>query len=111
LQGPNIFLFATTCTPKRQKLRQGISERNLVRSCRGEVLVKRLERGCIQLLAYGKPVTRWYIRNAGIDNANVEVTYEFFAADLYYAFTRNVGDAVVDKLQKATHRIKSFPDE
>lgn len=90
-------------------LRLGGDGIRVVRSSRGEALVKLLERDRIQLLAYGKPVARWYIHNAGLDNANFEVVYELDEADLYYAFSRDVDDALVEKLQKAIDRIKSLP--
>lgn len=94
-----------------EQLLRGLSvpTENIRLSSNANSLVKKLDVGRIQLWAYEENVARWFIKNNGLDNYDFEVVYTLKVGELYFAFSKEVDDAVVSQFQKGLDEVKTVP--
>lgn len=85
----------------------GISIGDLERVAENVLNIKKLNRGRIDLWAYGENVAMWELKANGFNPANYESVYELDSKDLYFAFHIDTPDSVVEKLQAALDAIKA----
>ncbi|WP_372871554.1 substrate-binding periplasmic protein [Shewanella sp.] len=72
-----------------------------------DLLLKMMTRGRIDLWAYEETVARWLIKEAGMNFDDFEVVYVLKEAELYYAFSRDVSDSIIKRLQQSIDDIKT----
>ena len=70
-------------------------------------LAKMLAKGRIDLWAYEENVARWYIKMAGLNNANFKAVYTLKESELYYTFSKDIDRRRVKSLQQAIDQISS----
>jgi len=72
-------------------------------------LIKKLDAGRIELIAYEENVARWFIKSNGLKNENYETVYVLKEGELYFSFSKDVSDAVIQTLQKGIDEVKKSP--
>lgn len=82
-------------------------EHRLQSNASTDLLLKMMERGRIDLWAYEETVARWLIKEAGLSFDDFEVVYVLKEAELYFAFSRDVPEAVRRTLQQAVNQVKA----
>ena len=85
----------------------GVPDKNIKRIGKAESLVKMLNTKRIQLWAYEENVARWFIKQAGLNNADFQTVYVLKESDLYYTFSKDIGSATVKKLQEGIDAVKA----
>lgn len=66
-----------------------------------------MARGRIDLWAYEETVAKWLIKESGMSFDDFEVVYLLRDAELYYAFSRDVPEALRVQLQHALDTLKT----
>ena len=79
----------------------GISLDDMDRVAETMLNIKKLNRGRIDLWAYGENVAMWEFKANGFDPADYESVHELGSKSLYFAFHKDALDAVIAKLQAA----------
>lgn len=72
-------------------------------------LAKKLAVGRIQLWAYEENVARWFIKTNGLSNEDFVVVHVLKEAELYYAFSKDIDDALIESVQKGVDDVKATP--
>ncbi|QYJ75827.1 ABC transporter substrate-binding protein [Shewanella sp. FJAT-52076] len=72
-----------------------------------DLLLKMMARGRIDLWAYEETVAKWLIKESGMSFDDFEVVYLLREAELYYAFSRDVPEALRVQLQHALDTLKT----
>lgn len=88
-------------------LKEGIDKRQIYRYNKGIHLAEMLERGRIDLLAYGKIVTLWNFKSLGFDPNEYKIVHSLKQAEYYFALNEKTDDRIVDQLQTALELLKS----
>ncbi len=90
-----------------QTLRElGVKRNRIYRYNKGVHLAEMLQKGRIDLLAYGKLVTLWNLKSLGYATNDYEAVYTLKQAEYYYALNRKTDDRVVSQLQTALDQLK-----
>ena len=69
--------------------------------------VKILNRGRIDLWAYGENVAMWELKANGLNPAEYESLHVLGSKYLYFAFHQDTLDSVIEKLQAALDSVKA----
>lgn len=85
----------------------GIPANKINPSSSAASLVQMLNNNRIQLWAYEENVARWFIKQADLNNADFDTVHVLKEGDLYYAFSNDVDDALLQELQKGIDAVKS----
>ncbi len=85
----------------------GVPDNKIQKGASANSLVKKLNVDRIQLWAYEENVARWFIKTNDLDNENFVVVHVLKEAELYYAFSKDVNDLLIDSLQKGIDQVKS----
>ncbi len=72
-----------------------------------DTLANQLAKNRIDLWAYEENVARWWLRKAGFNNEDFEVVYVLSEGELFYAFSKDVPDEIVNQLQQGLDRVRS----
>lgn len=67
--------------------------------------LKMLERGRVDLWAYGEDVAFWLMEQHGIDTRLFESVYTLSESELYFAFNEDTDDRLVESMQAALDRL------
>ncbi|WP_019613811.1 substrate-binding periplasmic protein [Psychromonas ossibalaenae] len=87
----------------------GVPESKIQRATKADSLAKKLNAGRVQLWAYEENVARWFIKTNNLENDDFVVVHTLKEGELYYAFSKDVDDALTDSLQKGLDQVKSAP--
>lgn len=87
-------------------LSSGVDQALLKRVGNATSLVRMLDRGRINLLAYEENVARSFIKEVGLDMDKFEVVYTLTEGQLYYAFSLSTEQSLIDKLQLGIDKVK-----
>ncbi len=79
----------------------GVSIDSMKRVAKTILNIKKLNRGRIDLWAYGEDVAMWELKAHGFDPADYESVYVLNRKYLYFAFHKDTPDSVIQKLQAA----------
>ena len=88
-------------------LELGVERNRISRYNKGIHLAEMLQKGRIDLLAYGKLATLWNFKSLGYQPKDYEVVYSLKPADYYYALNIKTDDRVVSELQTALDQLKA----
>ncbi len=90
-----------------QTLRElGVKKNRIYRFNMGVQLAEMLQQGRIDLLAYGKQVSRWNLKTLGYAPDDFEAVYILKPAAYYYALNKKADPLVVSQLQTALDQLK-----
>ncbi|WP_051303434.1 substrate-binding periplasmic protein [Psychromonas aquimarina] len=87
----------------------GVPEDKIQRGASANSLAKKLNADRIQLWAYEENVARLFIKTNDLDNDDFVVVHVLKEGELYYAFSKDVDDALIEKLQKGLDQVKVSP--
>lgn len=87
--------------------RAGISLDHLERVAETPLNIKKLNRGRIDLWAYGENVAMWELKANGFNPADYESVYVLDSKELYFACHKDTPDSVIQKLQAAIDTLKT----
>lgn len=87
----------------------GVSDNKIEMGAKADSLAKKLDGGRIQLWAYEENVARWFIKQNKLDNDDFEIVYVLKEAELFYAFSKDVSDTLIESLQKGVDQVKMEP--
>lgn len=76
-------------------------------SPKSESLIKKLEAGRIDGIAYDKAVGFYMMKKSGLNTADYEPAYVLKSGEVFYAFSKGTDDAVVAAFQKALDAVKA----
>jgi polar amino acid transport system substrate-binding protein len=94
-----------------QQLREvGVTEDQLVIRDNTSVLISMLENGEIDLWAYPEQAGRYFTGQVTGNYYRFSIVYSFPAIDIYYAFSRDVPDPVVQSFQQALDAVRQEKD-
>jgi len=85
----------------------GISVDDMERVAETVLNIRKLNRGRIDLWAYGENVAMWEFKANGFNPADYESVHVLSRQNLYYAFHKDTSDSVIQKLQAALDTIKA----
>ena len=85
----------------------GISVDHMERVAETILNIKKMNRGRIDLWAYGENVAMWELKANGFNPADYESVYVLDRKDLYFAFHKGTSDSVIQKLQAALDTLKT----
>lgn len=88
---------------------KGYPEKALFYAADANSLAKQLEFGRIDLWAYPEGVARWFLKRNGFKESDFKTYFTLSELKLYYAFSNDIPDHLVDKFQKNIDRIKEKP--
>jgi polar amino acid transport system substrate-binding protein len=89
---------------------QGVNESNIVVAATPTELLGMLHDGEIDLWATGEFTCHYEINKAGYNTKDYEVAYNLGEKELYFIFSRDVPDLVVDAFQHALETVRSQKD-
>ncbi len=87
-------------------LENGIPDNKLKRVGKAPALAKMLNKGRVDLWAYEENVARWFIKSNGMSNKEFETVFVLSEGQLYYSFSPDVDDNLVQELQQALDKVK-----
>ncbi len=87
-------------------LERGVKRKQIYRYNKGLHLAEMLQKGRIDLLAYGKLVTLWNLKTLGFKPDDYEAIYSLKQAEYYYALNHKTDDQIVNQLQAALDQLK-----
>ncbi len=87
-------------------LELGVKRKQIYRYNKGLHLAEMLQKGRIDLLAYGKLVTLWNLKTLGFKPDEYEAIYSLKQAEYYYALNKKTDDRIVSQLQTALDQLK-----
>ena len=90
-----------------QLLDIGVDQGQLMQEPNAPDLAAMLEKGEIDLWAYGEGSGRYFAEQVTGDASSIEVVYSFPYVSLYYAFSTDVPDATVQSFQQALDAVKT----
>ena len=85
----------------------GVSIDSMKRVAKTILNIKKLNRGRIDLWAYGEDVAMWELKAHGFDPADYESVYVLNRKYLYFAFHKDTPDSVIQKLQAAIDTLEA----
>lgn len=85
----------------------GISVDDMERVAETVLNIRKLNRGRIDLWAYGENVAMWELKANGFNPADYESVHVLSRQNLYYAFHKDTSDSVIQKLQAALDTVKA----
>ncbi|QSX29639.1 transporter substrate-binding domain-containing protein [Shewanella cyperi] len=85
-------------------------ESNLYRITNTASMVRMLQRGRVELWAYEDTVARWFTRREGLNFDDFEVVYLLQQSELYYAFSKDVPQPLLQSLQSGLDALKQTDD-
>ncbi len=85
----------------------GISVDDMERVAETVLNIRKLNRGRIDLWAYGENVAMWEFKANGFNPADYESVHVLSRQNLYYAFHKDTSDSVIQKLQAALDTVKA----
>lgn len=88
----------------------GAQENKLTKVAKADSVIKMLNNNRVDLWAYEENAARWFIKQAGLNNADYATAYVLKTSDLYYTFSLDVDDSLVNNLQKGIDNIKVIRD-
>lgn len=91
-----------------QTLRElGVKKNRIFRFNMGAQLADMLQQGRIDLLAYGKQVSRWNLKSLGHQPESFETVYTLKPAAYYFALNKDADPQLVRQLQTALDQLKA----
>ncbi|WP_026339205.1 substrate-binding periplasmic protein [Psychromonas ossibalaenae] len=87
----------------------GVPEDRIQRGASANSLAKKLNADRIQLWAYEENVARLFIKTNDLDNDDFVVVHVLKEGELYYAFSKDISDQLIEKLQKGLDQVKMSP--
>ena len=88
-------------------LELGVKRKQIYRYNKGIHLAEMLQKGRIDLLAYGKLVTLWNLKTLGFKPDEYEAISSLKQAEYYYALNHKTDDRIVNQLQTALDQLKA----
>jgi polar amino acid transport system substrate-binding protein len=88
-------------------VKAGISIDTLERVADTKQNIKKLNRGRIDLIAYGVNVALWEIKSMGLNPEEFETVYSLSSGQLYFAFHIDTENSIIQKLQNVLDELKS----
>jgi polar amino acid transport system substrate-binding protein len=85
----------------------GIGLNDMERVAESILNIKKLNRGRIDLWAYGENVAMWEVKANGFNPSDYESVYVLNKNELYFAFNKDTPDSVIEKLQAALDSVKA----
>ena len=80
-------------------LEQGVETANIVTTSSVDQLIKLLQVGRIDGIAYSEGVARWTMKKLGIDQNQFEVVYTLLYGQLGFAFNKTTNSDLIKRLQ------------
>ena len=94
----------------QQLLDAGVNKSQLVQETNASVLVEKLDNGEIDLWAYPEEAGRYFSEQITGNYYSYKVVYKLQTQDVYYAFSKDVPDSVVQSFQQALDTVKQEKD-
>lgn len=94
----------------QQLLDAGVNKSQLVKETNASVLVEKLDNGEIDLWAYSEEAGRYFSEQITGNYYSYKVVYKLQTQDVYYAFSKDVPDSVVQSFQQALDTVKQEKD-
>ncbi|WP_420911144.1 substrate-binding periplasmic protein [Vibrio aestuarianus] len=88
-------------------LQHGVPRESMQESTNVTMLAELLIKKRIDLIAYDERSAHWWIKQAGYKTDQFETVYVLKQGLLYYAFNKNVDQALLDDLQKGIDKVKN----
>lgn len=85
---------------------QGIEAKNIQLFSSAVSVANMLDMGRIDLWAYDETTARWFIKMLELDNSRFEVVYLLKEGNMYYAFSPDVDDKPLERLQNGLDQLK-----
>lgn len=89
-----------------QQLIKALGIKKLEYSNYAKNMVKKLDLGRIDVIAYGVDVAKWHMKKVNIDPNKYENLYTLKEGEMGYAFYRDTSDDLIKKLQKTLDDLK-----
>lgn len=93
--------------PEKALLASGIPEDQITRSPTHVQALRRLDKGEVHLFAYTERGIPHLLKGLGMDQSNYAVYYTFDEEPLYFAFSRDTDDVLIDRLNRALKDLKA----
>lgn len=94
----------------QQLLDAGVNKSQLVQETNASVLVEKLDNGEIDLWAYPEEAGRYFSEQVTGNYYSYKVVYKLQAQDVYYSFSKDVPDSVIQSFQQALDTLKQEKD-
>ena len=94
----------------QQLLDAGVNKSQLVQETNASALVEKLDNGEIDLWAYPEEAGRYFSEQITGNYYSYKVVYKLQTQDVYYAFSKDVPDSVVQSFQQALDTVKQEKD-
>ncbi|WP_292379653.1 cache domain-containing protein [Methanosarcina sp. UBA289] len=94
----------------QQLLDAGVNKSQLVQETNASILVEKLDNGEIDLWAYPEEAGRYFSEQITGNYYSYKVVYKLQTQDVYYAFSKDVPDSVVQSFQQALDTVKQEKD-
>lgn len=94
----------------QQLLDAGVNKSQLVQETNASVLVEKLDNGEIDLWAYPEEAGRYFSEQITGNYYSYKIVYKLQTQDVYYAFSKDVPDSVVQSFQQALDTVKQEKD-
>lgn len=94
----------------QQLLDAGVNKSQLVQETNSSVLVEKLDNGEIDLWAYPEEAGRYFSEQITGNYYSYKVVYKLQTQDVYYAFSKDVPDSLVQSFQQALDTVKQEKD-
>lgn len=94
----------------QQLLDAGVNKSQLVQETNVSALIEKLDNGEIDLWAYPEEAGRYFSEQITGNYYSYKVVYKLQAQDVYYAFSKDVPDSVIQSFQQALDTLKQEKD-
>lgn len=84
----------------------GVADKNLQLSASAISIASMLSKDRIDFWAYDEATASWFIKRLGFNSADFEAVYVLKEGEMYYAFSLDVDDAPLQRLQAGLDRLK-----
>ena len=87
-------------------LEAGVPEEKISKLNKFDQVLKKVDNGRVDLVAYEENVAKWLIKQQGNNPDDYEVVYTLKRAELWYAFNKSVPENIVSEFQMALNKVK-----
>jgi polar amino acid transport system substrate-binding protein len=90
-------------------IQSGVNRNNLVGVTKMLTLIQMLKLKRIDAWVYGEYAAKWALKNHGFNPSDFTTGYVLSTSDLYYAFSKDTPNEIIQKFQRALDAVKSRP--
>jgi len=85
----------------------GVNKKVIDKSNFAKNMVKKLDKGRVDAIAYGFDIAMYNMKISGIDTSQYEAVFTLKAGQMGYAFHKDTDQGTLDQLQKALDALKA----